>query len=249
MGGSDLDEDAWRCERPVDDAVLPKLADGFRHERNPESRRQEANDRLQSFPVALPQFTPLSVEDRAGEPYLDRLGLREALGFIPPRKPSFRTIPIPSIAGVSRDEPIHSLYAFKHTTWEKALDTLMNSHGLSWEIRDGILHVGQASHFQNDQPRSMTSAPERFQPSRTVSITFRPSADGEPLLSVNVSKATRAEVLEALAKIERVAKAKLDKRSFNANWVLRPMKETSRDELETFSMEDITPNGLRALYP
>ncbi len=141
------------------------------------------------------------------------------------------------------------LYAFKHTTWEKALDTLMNSHGLSWEIRDGILHVGQASHFQNDQPRSMTSAPERFQPSRTISITFRPSADGEPLLSVNVSKATRAEVLEALTKIERVAKAKLDKRSFNANWVLRPMKETSRDELETFSMEDITPNGLRALYP
>lgn len=133
------------------------------------------------------------------------------------------------------------LYAFKHTTWEKALDAITTSHGLSWETRDGILHIGQGSRFPNDHPRSAA------QPSRTISITFRPSTDGEPLLSVNVSKATRAEILEALAKLERVAKAKPDKRSFNASWVLRPVKETA--DLETFSMEDITPNGLRALYP
>jgi hypothetical protein len=132
------------------------------------------------------------------------------------------------------------LYAFKHTTWEKALDSLMNAHGLSWEIRDGILHVGQGTRALNDQPRSL---------GRTISITYRPSAEGEPLLSVNVSKATRAEILEALAKLDRVAKAKPDKRSFNASWVLQPMKETAREELETFSMEDITPSGVRALYP
>jgi hypothetical protein len=135
------------------------------------------------------------------------------------------------------------LFAFKHTTCEKALDALMNSHGLSWEIRDGILHVGQGARLPSDLQRSQAPS------SRTISITYRPSAEGEPLLSVNISKATRAEILEALAKLERVAKAKPDKRSFNANWVLRPIKESSREELETFSMEDITPNGLRALYP
>jgi hypothetical protein len=135
------------------------------------------------------------------------------------------------------------LYAFKHTTWEKALETLLRSNGLNWEIKDGILHVGQGTHLPNDLPRSIN------QPSRTISITFRPSAEGEPLLSINVSKVTRAEVLEALAKLERVAKAKPDKRSFNASWVLWPVKESAREELETFSMEDITPSGLRALYP
>jgi hypothetical protein len=138
------------------------------------------------------------------------------------------------------------LYAFKHTTWEKALATLLNSNGLAWEIRDGILHVGQGSRAQNDQSRF---AAERGQVSRIISITYRPSAEGEALLSVNVSKATRAEIMEALSKLERIAKAKPDRHSFNASWVLRPMKENSHDELETFSMEDITPNGLRALYP
>ncbi len=135
------------------------------------------------------------------------------------------------------------LYAFKHTPWEKALESLMTSHGLSAAIRDGILHVGQGSRFSSEQAQSMT------QSSRTISMTFRPSVDGEPLLSVNVSRATRGEILEALAKLERVAKAKPDKRSFNANWVLRPMKEAAHDEFETFSMDDITPNGLRAAYP
>jgi len=141
------------------------------------------------------------------------------------------------------------LYAFKHTTWEKALDSLANSHELGWEIRDGILHVSLATRQPYDPTRGPAGAAERTHPSRTIAITFRPSSDGEPLLSVNVSKASRAEILEALAKLERVAKAKADKRSFTAHWVLRPMKENGRDELETFSMEDITPSGLRALYP
>jgi len=135
------------------------------------------------------------------------------------------------------------LYAFKHTTWEKALDILMNSHGLSWEIRDRILHVGQGAHLLNDPSRALS------QVSRTISITYRPSVEGDPLLSVNVNKATRTEVLEALAKLERVARTKQDKRSFNANWVLRPTKEPSKEEQESFSLEDITPTGLRALYP
>lgn len=135
------------------------------------------------------------------------------------------------------------LYAFKHTPWEKALESLMTSHGLSSEIRDGILHVAQGSRFSSEQSQSMT------QSSRTISMTFRPAVDGEPLLSVHVSRATRGEILEALAKLERVAKAKPDKRSFNANWVLRPLQEPSHDEFETFSMDDITPNGLRAAYP
>jgi len=141
------------------------------------------------------------------------------------------------------------LYAFKHTTWEKALDSLAASHGLGWEIRDGILHMSLASRFQSDPSRGPASGAERTHPSRTIAITFRPSTEGEPLLSVNVSKASRAEILEALSKLERVAKAKADKRSFTANWVLRPLKESVREDLETFSMEDITPNGLRALYP
>jgi hypothetical protein len=139
------------------------------------------------------------------------------------------------------------LYAFKHTTWEKALDSLASSHAFGWEIRDGILHVSLASRMQNDAVRGPFS--EQGRPARTIAISFRPSAEGEALLSVNVSKATRAEVLEALAKLERIVKTKTDKRSFTANWVLRPMKESAREELETFAMEDITPSGLRALYP
>ena len=141
------------------------------------------------------------------------------------------------------------LYAFKHTTWEKALDSLASSHGLGWEIRDGILHVSLASRLQSEASRMPMSGAEANRASRTIAITFRPSAEGEALLSVNVSKATRAEILEALTKLERVARTKADKHSFTANWVLRPMKESAREELETFSMEDITPTGLRALYP
>ena len=140
------------------------------------------------------------------------------------------------------------LYAFKHTTWEKALETLLASHGLSGEIKDGILHVGLASRFP-ETPRSMAASAERAHPSRTIAITFRPAPDGEALLSVSVNGATKAEILEALSKIERLAQAKPDKGPFSANWVLRPMKEGTRDDLESFSMEDITPSGLRALYP
>ena len=183
---------------------------------------------------AAPPVQPLAVKTKAFE--ISHGNLFEALR----QMAAYRQLDLV----IDPDVPNRKgLYAFKHTTWEKALDTLMNSHGLSWEIRDGILHVGQGSRLPNDQPRSMT------QPSRTISITFRPSAEGEPLLSVNVSKATRAELMEALARIERVAKVKPDKRSFNASWVLRPLKETAHDELETFSMEDITPTGLRAIYP
>jgi hypothetical protein len=141
------------------------------------------------------------------------------------------------------------LYAFKYTTWENALETLLASHSLGGEIKNGILHVGFASRFPNATSRSMTGGPERNHATRTISITFRPSPEGEGLLSVSASGATKAEILDALSKIERLAKAKPGKQSFNANWVLRPMKEGSRDDLESFSMEDVTPAGLRALYP
>lgn len=139
------------------------------------------------------------------------------------------------------------LYAFKHTTWEKALDALMASHGLGCSVRDGILHVGLAGRLPVDPGRP--AALEGNASSRTVAITFHPAAEGEATLSISANKATRAEILEALAKIERIAKAKPGQRSFNAHWVLRPVKDTSREEFETFSMEDVTPSGLRALYP
>lgn len=141
------------------------------------------------------------------------------------------------------------LYAFKHTTWEKALETLLSSHNLNGEIKDRILHIGLASRNPNEPSQAVTPLPERSHPSRTISIAYHPSAEGESLLSVSVSGVTRAEILEALAKVERLAKAKQDKRSFRANWVLRPLKDSTREDLETFSMEDVTPSGLRALYP
>jgi hypothetical protein len=150
---------------------------------------------------------------------------------------------------IDPDVPNHrGLYAFKHTTWEKALESLLASQDLGGEIKDRILHVGLASRFQNGA-HSLAPMWERSRPSRTISITYHPSAEGEALLSVSVSEATRAEILEATTKIERLAKAKPDKRSFSANWVLRPMKGGSQEDLETFSMEDVTPGGLRALYP
>ena len=137
-----------------------------------------------------------------------------------------------------------ALYAFRHTTWEKALDAIASSHGLTWEIRDGILRVGQASRLAGEAQRSAAS-----QLSRTISITYRPAPEGEALLSVSVNRATRPEILAALAKVERIAKARQEKRPFSANWVLRPTKATAREEFETFAFEDITPGGLRALYP
>lgn len=142
----------------------------------------------------------------------------------------------------------HGLYAFKHTTWEKALESLLLSHGLGAEIKDGILRIGLSSRFPADAARGMALGPERTAASRTISITYRPSKEGEAQLSVSATSVHRTEIIEALAKIERLAKAKPD-RPFSANWVLRPIKNGSREELETFSMEDITPSGLRALYP
>lgn len=141
------------------------------------------------------------------------------------------------------------LYAFKHTTWEKALETLLTSHGLNGEIKDGILRVRVASLTPGEGTQPAGAILERTAASRTISITYRPSAQGEALLSVTVNGVTRAEILEALTKIERLGKAKTDKQPFNANWVLRPVKNAAKEDLETFSMEDITPAGLRALYP
>lgn len=141
------------------------------------------------------------------------------------------------------------LYAFKHTTWEKALETLLTSHGLNGEIKDGILRVRVASLTPGEGAQPAGAILERTAASRTISITYRPSAQGEALLSVTVNGVTRAEILEALTKIERLGKAKADKQPFNANWVLRPLKNAAKEDLETFSMEDITPAGLRALYP
>ena len=141
------------------------------------------------------------------------------------------------------------LYAFKHTTWEKALETLLVSHGLNGEIKDGILRVRLASQAPGDGLQPAGAFSERAPASRTISITYRPSPQGEALLSVTAHGVTRAEILEALSKIERLGKAKADKQPFNANWVLRPLKNPGKEDLETFSMEDITPSGLRALYP
>lgn len=141
------------------------------------------------------------------------------------------------------------LYAFKHTTWEKALETLLTSHGLNGEIKDGILRVRVASQTPGEGAQPAGGLLERTAASRTISITYRPTAQGEALLSVTVNGVTRAEILEALSKIERLGKAKADKQPFNANWVLRPIKNAAKEDLETFSMEDITPAGLRALYP
>lgn len=141
------------------------------------------------------------------------------------------------------------LYAFKHTTWEKALETLLTSHGLNGEIKDGILRVRVASQTPGEGAQPAGTILERTAASRTISITYRPAAQGEALLSVTVNGVTRAEILEALSKIERLGKAKADKQPFNANWVLRPLKNAAKEDLETFSMEDITPAGLRALYP
>jgi hypothetical protein len=150
---------------------------------------------------------------------------------------------------IDPDVPNHKgLYAFKHTTWEKALESLLASQELGAEIKDRILHVGLASRFENGAHPLMVLQ-ERSRPSRTIAITCHPSAEGEPLLSVSVSEASRAEILDAVSKIERLANAKPDKHAFSANWVLRPVKGGSQDGLETFSMEDVTPGGLRALYP
>ena len=143
------------------------------------------------------------------------------------------------------------LYAFKHTTWEKALETILVSHGLNGEIKDGILRVRLAATTADGAPAAGTLAGtvSGRAAARTISITYRPAAQGEALLSVTVNGVTRAEILEALSKIERLAKAKADKQPFNANWVLHPLKNAAKEELETFTMEDITPGGLRALYP
>lgn len=139
------------------------------------------------------------------------------------------------------------LYAFKHTSWEKALETILVSHGLNGEIKDGILRVRLAAATADGAPAAGTVSGRAA--ARTISITYRPAAQGEALLSVTVNGVTRAEILEALSKIERLAKAKADKQPFNANWVLHPLKNAAKEELETFTMEDITPGGLRALYP
>jgi hypothetical protein len=151
---------------------------------------------------------------------------------------------------IDPDVPNQSgLYAFKYTTWEKALEALLTSHGLSGEIKDGILRVRLASQAPSDRPQQAAALSNRPADSRTISVTVRPAPQGEALLSIQANEATRAEVLEALAKIERLIKTRTDQQPFHANWTLRPLKNPSKEKLETFSMEDISPSGLRALYP
>lgn len=136
-----------------------------------------------------------------------------------------------------------AFFAFKHTDWQGILDALAASEGLACEIQGRILHVGLAARVTGDGPKAASPS------ARTITLTYRPEADGSATLSVRATRATRREIKAALVKVERIAKARPDRRPFSASWELRPEKASARDAFETFSFEDITPAGLRALYP
>jgi len=138
-------------------------------------------------------------------------------------------------------------FAFKHTSWEKALDSLLKSQGLGKELKDGVLRVGYASRFHDRADASPAPSTDKVYSRRFIQFFYRPSSEGEGRLEIMVTSATREEILAILTRIESLAKSKAkDQESISGSWTL---PSDAKGELHTFELKGITPSGLRALYP
>jgi hypothetical protein len=165
-----------------------------------------------------------------------------------------------------RDGP----FIFRHAPWRAALENLVKSHGLVCVIQDGILRVDIRGNLQSEAewrlpiPRLEPTLPVAplaevktppaaqaplYSPPRRILFTLRQGKDGAPKLRLDARRATREELLEALRKIEHLAKAGLDgERPLQGEWSLPSMKEESASDLLTFELDGVTTQSVRELY-
>jgi len=169
-----------------------------------------------------------------------------------------------------RDGP----FVFRHAPWRAALESLVKSQGLACTIQDGVLRVAYWSEIQNEAERARqmamsseiptpqpapTSTPEAkpsvaatsitYLPPRQVKFTLRSGKDGAAKLRIEARRVSREELLEALRKIEHLAKSGLDgERPLQGEWSLPPMKDEAAHELHTFELDGVSTQSVRELY-
>lgn len=87
-----------------------------------------------------------------------------------------------------------------------------------------------------------------YVPTRRVKFTLRQGKEGTIKLRIETSRVSREELLEALRKIEHLAKAGVDvDRPLQGEWVL-PSKEEHSTDLLTFDLDGVTTQSVRELY-
>lgn len=165
-------------------------------------------------------------------------------------------------------------FTFRHAPWRAALDSLVKSQGLICLIQDGVLRVAQPHELQSEAqwarqlaPRAELPAPPAaaapsaepkapqpaptvvYVPSRRVQFTLRQGKDGVAKLKIEARRATREELLEALRKIEHLAKAGIDgERPLQGEWTLPALKEEGAQNLLSFELDGVTTQSVRELY-
>jgi len=170
-------------------------------------------------------------------------------------------------------------FTFRHAPWRAALDNLVKSQGLICVIQDGVLRVAYPSDLMNEGIWASKLAPKAEPPQlmspiatevpnsepktghagapvtttyvspRRVQFNLRQGKDGVGKLRIEARRATREELLDALRKIEHLAKSGIDgDRPLQGEWTLPPMKDESAHELLTFDLEGVTTQAVRELY-
>lgn len=165
-------------------------------------------------------------------------------------------------------------FIFRHAPWREALESLLKAHGLACVVQDGVLRVAYWSEIQNEAERARqmamsseiptphpapTSTPGAkppvaatsitYLPPRQVKFTLRSGKDGAGKLRIEARRVSREELLEALRKIEHLAKSGLDgERPLQGEWSLPPMKDEAAHELHTFELDGVSTQSVRELY-
>lgn len=151
-------------------------------------------------------------------------------------------------------------FAFRHTTWEQALDSLLKANHLDKDLQGGVLRVAWADQMRSErahvQPVAVASpapAPAAELPpwarERRIYFRYSPKGDTEGALFIEARQASREEILAALQKIDRLAKSMpKDKERLDGEWALPLLKDAPKSELHTFKLDNVTPSGVKALY-
>ncbi len=166
-------------------------------------------------------------------------------------------------------------FVFRHAPWRTALENLVKSQGLVCVIQDGVLRVAYASDLMNEgiwasklNPKAEPTLPAQpAQPlvpappapeepksttteyrNRSIEFVYWPAKEGERKMRFVAKNATREEVMEALRKIELLAKADKGGERFQGEWKLPTAKTEKSGEWLTFTYDGVTPQSVRELH-
>lgn len=166
-------------------------------------------------------------------------------------------------------------FVFRHASWRRALDNLVKSQDLVCVIQDGVLRVAYASDLMNEglwasrlNPKAEPTPPAHSaQPAvpappapeepkattteyrnRSIEFVYWAAKEGERKMRFVARNATREEVMEALRKIELLAKADKGGERFQGEWKLPTAKTEKNGEWLTFTYDGVTPQSVRELH-